>query len=415
MFAIGILIFYNKNKRLFFGGLSMEKTMKKNVLQEMIEQLDLPDSIDVKVRDRYASLSKWFSREESALKGIDIDIFAQGSFAMGTTIKPLMEEEDYDLDMGCKLNIANFKDSHTQEELKNIIGEELKLYKNRVGIDNPVDEKRRCWRLEYKDEVRFHLDIVPCIPLENEKKTAYEARLFEANGYDKKFNQDVAQLAVSITDTENKNYNAITDDWNISNPQGYVRWFQERMQKNQTGLFESRTSVEPVPKYEQKAILQRCIQLFKRHRDNMFIDKIDSKPISIIITTLAAQAYEGEQDLGQAILSILNKMPNYIRSQKPRIPNPVKPEEDFTDRWDNPDFKALNLEGNFKAWLMQAKSDFNKLIETEKASDALYIIEKRFSLNMSQDRLVEDFGYQPLMPAPVKVITTVPPTKPWCL
>ncbi|HGH1673844.1 TPA: nucleotidyltransferase [Bacillus cereus] len=391
----------------------MQTTIKKNILLEMIEQLDLPASVDKKVRDRYISLSNWFGREDSSLKDINIDIFSQGSFALGTTIKPVKEDEEYDLDMGCKLNIEEYKGSHTQEELKQLIGRELELYRKRVGIEKPLDEKRRCWRLEYKDEVGFHLDIVPCIPLENERKEIYGTRLLEAYGYEQTLNQDVAHFAVNITDTENEDYSVITDQWNISNPQGYVRWFQNRMQKNKQGIFEEKASIEPVPKYEQKSILQLCIQLFKRHRDNMFEENKDSKPISIIITTLAARAYDGEQNLEEAIINILNKMPQYIHSQKPRVPNPVKPEEDFTDRWDNPEFNHLNLEVNFKVWLQQAYLDFKKLFETKKSEELHSILNENFSLNIKSERLEKEFGYKDVSVPTVQVINT-PATKPWC-
>lgn len=397
---------------IYRGGLIVQGTIKKNILLEMIEQLDLPESIDKKVRDRYISLSNWFGREDSSLKDINIDIFSQGSFALGTNIKPLKEDEEYDLDMGCKLNIEGYKGSHTQEELKQLIGRELELYRKRVGIEKPLDEKRRCWRLEYKDEVGFHLDIVPCIPLEDERKAIYGSRLFEAYGYKQTLNQDVTHFAVNITDTENENYLTITDEWNISNSQGYVRWFQERMQTSQQWILES-ASIEPVPKYKQKTILQRCIQLLKRHRDNMFEKNKDSKPISIIITTLASRAYDGEQSLEEAILNILNKMPQYICSQKPRVPNPVKPEEDFTDRWDNPEFSHLNLEANFKIWLNQANLDFKKLLEKERTEEIRSILNENFSLDVSGDRLEKEFGYKVTSIPTVQVIDT-PSTKPWC-
>jgi len=44
---------------------------------------------------------------------------------------------------------------------------------------------------------------------------------------------------------------------------------------------------------------------------------------------LASKAYDGELNIEVAIINILSKMPQHIHSQKPRVPNPVKPEEDF--------------------------------------------------------------------------------------
>lgn len=391
--------------------LVMQETLNKNILHEMIDQLDLPESVDKKVRDRYASLSGWFSREESPLK--DIDIFSQGSFALGTTIKPLSDDEEYDLDMGCKVKLKGYKGSYSQKDLKEMIGKELELYRIKVGIQNPLDEKRRCWRLEYKDEVGFHLDIVPCIPLEDEQKAVYEQYLAEAYD-DRVFGSEVAHLAVNITDNEKENYQDISSGWNISNSQGYVKWFQNRMQETRRAIYESKAHIEPVPVYKEKTILQRCIQLLKRHRDNMFKDKKESKPISVIITTLAARGYNGESNLEEAMLNILEKMPRYINSQKPRIPNPVKPEEDFTDRWDNPEFSDLNLEQNFAVWLLQAKMDFKKLLEVDKAKEVKVILNERFSIDVNELELVKEYGFKVETTLPVQMLAT-PQTKPWSM
>lgn len=389
--------------------LVMQETLNKNILHDMIDQLDLPESVDKKVRERYASLSRWFSREESSLK--DIDIFSQGSFALGTTIKPLSDDEEYDLDMGCKVKIAGYKVSHSQKELKEMIGKELELYRKKVGIQNPLEPKRRCWRLEYKDEVPFHLDIVPCIPLEDEQKVIYEQYL--AKSYDDEaFSREVAHLAVNITDNETDNYEVVSTDWNISNSQGYVKWFQHKMQDTTGALYEAKAHIEPVPFYKEKPILQRCIQLLKRHRDNMFKENKDSKPISVIITTLAARAYKGESNLEEALMNILENMPSYINSQKPRIPNPVKPEEDFTDRWDNPEFNHLKLEQNFKQWLFQAKIDFKKLLEVDKVKDVKLILNERFSLDVNAHDLVREYGFKVETAVPVQSLAT-PQTKPW--
>lgn len=388
----------------------MQETANKEILQLMIEQLDLPKSIDEKVRDRYKSLSEWFSREDSSLK--EIDIFSQGSFALGTTIKPLNDGEEYDLDMGCKVKITGYKKNHSQKDLKDLIGQELEMYRKKVNIQNPMDEKRRCWRLEYKDEVHFHLDIVPCIPLEDEQKVVYEQQLGKEYISDEMFSEEVAHLAVNITDIERENYEEISFEWNISNSQGYVKWFQRKMQQTMQAVCETKAYIEPVPIYTKKTILQRCIQLLKRHRDNMFKDDKDCKPISIIITTLAARAYKGESNIEEAILNILEEMPRYINSQKPRIPNPVKPEEDFTDRWDNPEFSDLKLEENFNRWLIQAKIDFKKLLNVKGAKEVKVILNEGFSLNINEDILVDEYGFKAENKKPLHIVTN-PQVQPW--
>ncbi|MTW88411.1 hypothetical protein F3157_22855 [Virgibacillus dakarensis] len=71
-----------------------ETIYKKGVLEEMIEQLDLPEYVVEKTIQRYKSLGEWFNRENSTFKDVDINIFPQGSFALGTTIKPISEQEE---------------------------------------------------------------------------------------------------------------------------------------------------------------------------------------------------------------------------------------------------------------------------------------------------------------------------------
>lgn len=151
----------------------MKETIeKKSILVDMVDQLDLPEYVVKQTVQRYESLGEWFGQEKSTLK--DVDIFPQGSFALGTTIKPINDKDEYDLDMGCKVRISDFKSVYTQENLKKMVGIELENYRTAKGIKKILEAKHRCWRLEYMDEVHFHLDIVPCIPLHGDKQSIYK-------------------------------------------------------------------------------------------------------------------------------------------------------------------------------------------------------------------------------------------------
>lgn len=391
----------------------MVQTIDKSILNEMVEQLDLPEYVVEQTIRRYESLGEWFGRENnSTFKDIQVDIFPQGSFALGTTIKPINNQEEYDLDMGCKVNVPQFKNQFSQEDLKKMIGIELEKYRIAKGIEQELDEKHRCWRLEYKDEIKFHLDIVPCIPLHTDNQAHYKQQLQETYQYDSTLNEAVVNLAINITDDRLENYSIISQDWQISNPEGYLKWFETRMIRDLRGIFNERASVKPVPIYAQKTILQGCIQLMKRHRDNMFGDD-DRKPISIIITTLAARAYNGEQNLEEALINILEDMPKYINTSIPRVPNPVNPNEDFTDRWDMPEGKKLDLEGNFKNWLMQAKVDFKNLLKTNNYETASLILNNKFSMKVEKHLLSERYNYsKENQNAFARVLPSNPP-KPW--
>ena len=92
----------------------------------------------------------------------------------------------------------------------------------------------------------------------------------------------------------------------------------------------------------------------------MFKDDED-KPISIIITTLAARAYKGEDSLLEGIVNVISTMENYITKDQSGnyvISNPTNSEENFADKWPtHPKRKE-----NFFRWLRQVKSDVNSII-----------------------------------------------------
>ena len=121
-----------------------------------------------------------------------------------------------------------------------------------------------------------------------------------------------------------------------------------------------RADIDDLPVYRWKTPLQKSIQLLKHHRDLMFSDS-ESKPISIIITTLATSAYKGERDLAAALQNILQTMESFVNPSTPLVPNPTNPREDFADKWYSDEHAHLMLKENFFTWLAQAKADFGRL------------------------------------------------------
>ena len=370
----------------------MIRSEKKQVIfEEMIEILDLPDSAYEKAKKRYEDLGEWFDRSESIVSENNPHIFPQGSFRLGTAIRPLDQNEEYDLDLACKLRSGVTKSSHSQEKLKELIKVELESYRIARGIQNKLEEKHRCWRLEYQDDLSFHMDIVPCIP-EDEDKRRVIMESMRNSGMDDVISINASQTTVSITDDRHDNYPHITDDWKISNPEGYAKWFEYRMNPQETKIFLEKAQIDNVPLFRKKSPLQRVIQLLKRHRDNWSKDNPESKPISIIITTLAARAYDGETDIAEAMQNILRKMDRLVQPSRPRVPNPVDPDEDFADRWYREDCLHLKLEENFNSWLMQARVDFQHLTTSTDTKFLKEQIEDKFSLQVNESNLKQKLG-----------------------
>jgi len=325
-------------------------TSTRDLLNFIVEKLDIPKSMYEKAAARHRSLGEWLSRESSAVKDFDPDVRPQGSFRFGTVIRPLDEDEEYDLDNVCVLKNL-LKSNLTQRQLKELYGEEINAYARGNGMLKPVEECKRCWRLHYADEVNFHLDTLPCVP---EEQRVID-RIVQLGT-----SAELARRCVAITDQRHSDYDKISPNWLSSNPRGFAAWFESRCALARVELTENRearATVEDVPPYEWKTPLQRSIQVLKRHRDVMFKGKRELAPISMIITNLAARAYAGETDLLEAITNIVNRMPDHVRDTAPRVPNPADPAEDYADKWS----KDSRLEKNFWEWHQAVKSDLARL------------------------------------------------------
>ncbi len=374
---------------------------KESILNKMIQELELPDYAYDKARKRYEDIGDWFGRDDSILKDNDPHVFPQGSFRLGTAIRPINDAEDYDLDLACKLRKDISKKTHTQEQLKILVGQELEAYKVARGIKNSLEAKHRCWRLEYQDSLNFHMDIVPCIPADEERRrNVFES--MRSSGLDELVANSASETTVAITDDRHNDYDSLSLKWDISNPEGYAEWFEYRMNPRHTRMLLEKAQVDDVPLFKRKSILQRCVQLLKRHRDNWSNNNPDSKPISIIITTLAARAYNGETNIVLALENILNSMGNLVNSTKPKVPNPVDPIEDFADKWYRADSLYLRLEDNFFAWLLQAQIDFKHLTSTDDAVFLSEQMEDKFSLKVGSYELKKSLG---ISTASVSIIT----------
>lgn len=386
---------------------------KQIILKKMLAELEIPESAYETAVKRYEDIGEWFGRKESLLNQYDPHVFPQGSFRLGTVIKPINGNEEYDLDLSCKLRKGITKASHTQEQVKNLVGKELEAYREARGIQENLEPKHRCWRLNYQDVLSFHADVVPAIPEDQQRRVQLgEAiRKSETSPF-----ESAAETAVAITDDRDPNYKTISSNWKISNPEGYASWFEERMRNQSRFTLLEKTQVDDVPTYKKKTPLQQSIQLLKRHRDFMFKDNVDAKPISIIITTLAARAYNGETDLATALTNILDKMETFVRSTAPRVPNPTHPAEDFADRWGMEKYKHLNLKTNFRGWLQQAKADFSFL---ETSNDARQIVAKakdRFALTLNEADLAKSLGVSASAPqtsTPRVQVISDSSAKPW--
>lgn len=340
--------------------MSLTKSAEQ-LLNDLATTLDVSDERYEAAERSYKSLGNWLQRPDSKLSKYKLNLYIQGSFRLGTPIRPLSDEEDYDLDIVCEIGLDKLL--ITQSDLHALLGVEIKSYANRYQMSAP-ERWRRCWTLNYADGAQFHMDVLPCIPDGARQRVLLEARNLSTT---------FANQAVAITDDLHPNFRRISDEWPISNPNGYASWFYERMRsilemrKAAIMLAEKKASIADIPDFRAKTPLQAAVQILKRHRDVRFSDSPDDRPSSISLTTLSALSYGQEGSVAGALLSILARMDSFIENRNGEwwVPNPSDPRENFVDVWkENPKKRDF-----FYEWLEDARADFKQAAASNNADE----------------------------------------------
>lgn len=340
--------------------LTLEKKNElNNLLSQIAVSLDITETQFKNLVNSYNAVGRYLE-EDPEFKSFNPLVTPQGSLRLGTIIQPITEDGDIDVDLVFRLN--GKLPSWTQKDIKTLVGNRLRNH----GIYNRMldTEGRRCWTLLYRQDTenikeRYHMDILPCI---SEAKFNQHYNILRSRGYSSNI---IDSIAIRITDNKDPNYRTSKNitEWLKSNPDGYAMWFADRCKSisdSRENLFET---IMPIGEYiKDKTILQRIVQILKRHRDIMFKDDED-KPISIIITTLAARAYNGENSLIEGLYNVINSMEKYISKDfygNCLVTNPVNKEENFADKWSiHPKRK-----NNFFNWLNKVKLDVNNIIDS---------------------------------------------------
>ena len=249
------------------------------------EGLDIPDELYRAAATEYDDVGNWLA-DHADPGGSGWQIYPQGSILLGTTVRPERRDE-YDVDLVCLRDLERHEIS--QHELKDQVGEALRRYLAARGGDGDgpdgIEPRKRCWTLTY--ERAFHLDVLPAIPSE-----------------------DGSDTGILLTDRDLRH-------WQYSDPKGYAEWFRAQMAreleaKRATIAKAERVDPEEIPEFEVRTTLQRAVQILKRHRNVFFAEALDLRPASILVTTLAARAYDDQDDLLAALAEMADLMPRVI-------------------------------------------------------------------------------------------------------
>lgn len=341
------------------------------VLRQIAKELDITDEKYENAVASYNAVGTYLSNNIN----VQVDIFPQGSFRLGTVIKPLSDEDDYDIDLVCKVN----KYFSNPKDLKNEVGQALKSSDRYSKMLQ--EEGKRCWTLKYADEAQYHMDILPAI---------------EDITYDKD-----KKLKITNKDEISNIYTFTT-----TNPEAYFEWFNEKQKEEKRRLVESfavqnNKNIEEVPDYKVKTTLQVVLQILKRYRDKKFENNLENKPISIILTTIMAQIYTGENNVYELIKKFSNNYYKYIKIKDgiEWVENPVNSEENFADKWQiHPERKEA-----FKFFVSELKNDIvnntfitsGDLFEESKSYKEIFgtkIVEKAYASIGKQAKTLRENG-----------------------
>lgn len=263
--------------------------------------------------DRKARIDSAYSNLESLMwsdeeiSNIARELFRQGSYAIGTAVKPLKSDQEFDVDVVLALNIhALPRDQRSPRAVIEWLAQKLRqnsCYKGKV------QRRDRCVRLNYTGD--FHVDIVPAhCP-------------GDVNGI----------LLIPDQEAEEK-------DWSETHPKGYMDWCAQ-MQDASNGKFT------------------RVVKMLKWWR-NLKFGK-DTAPKSILLTTLIGHHIaQGCSSDAEALVLTMESLNVYLRNPYlvPVIPNPSLANENLARDWTQEQFELFKE--RFEAATQMARQAYDE-------------------------------------------------------
>ena len=221
----------------------------------------------------------------------------QGSYALGTLIKPVDDNDEYDADIQIVMN------PNPQWGAKDYV---LEINRTLAGNKNYADKlrlKTRCVTVDYAGD--FHLDVVPRVTI--------SGKHYVCNRTDNKFEE--------------------TDGI------GYRDWFNEKNRITGRNL-------------------KRVVRLLKHLRDHKNSFTAKSILLTTLAGNSIKSSDEGTaavSTVADTLETVLSRMNDYLQ-QHPNMPvikNPVLPSEDFNRHWDQR--RYANFRNRVQSYAQTAK------------------------------------------------------------
>lgn len=294
----------------------------EELLLLVAERVQLPESLDTKARERYRTLTSLL--EQSPLGRFPIEVYAQGSYRISTTVKPV-SDEDFDLDFIVEVQMPIRPDPQEMMDLVWIILSDNDVYRGMI------ERKPACIRIKYADG--FHMDIVPAVS-----------------------NPDRGETAIVIPHSKSGS----TYDWHETDPKGYASWFTSLPSHR---VLAKEMKVEPLPLPQlagEKTPLQAAVQLYKRNH-HVQVGEEHLRTASIVLTTLAGQAGGREATIGQVMTTLALSLQEFDNLPvAPQVLHPAAEYEVLSNKWEDRDVYAV-----FREHARRFRRDWHELLQLQ--------------------------------------------------
>ena len=389
----------------------------------MIEQLDISPTQFKNAQDKYEALATFLNEHD-----IEASIYPQGSFALGTVIRPIKKADSRSYDVDCICQVVGTKSDYTPSGLRSLIEQALKssdIYGGKLA------KWEECFTIEYADinGVSFSIDLVPAVDDSNDNKNRLVAKGLNPHTVD-------TSIVIPRQNTE-KSY-----CWISNNPKGFKEWFDkinlpflDYAKAQRAGRFYDQASVEALPNETARSSLQRVIQIMKYHRDTYYSNLTDGdglKPISALITTIAAQIAANYSNKDCSVFELLadvlnnlelcihqkalplqeftsryNTIPAIVyQNRKWCVPNPADPDDNLADKWNTDD----RIPTSFFKWISTAKKDLIELISQNDDVQFGVFLKNSFGIYEHNSAIIQKYkGFR--TPTPIDPLTA---SKPYC-
>ena len=79
--------------------LTNARSQLSDLLEQVAQSLDIPDHIHEEAVKKYGEVGHWLEEHDQENGRREPLIYPQGSFRLGTTIRPMSDQDEYDIDL----------------------------------------------------------------------------------------------------------------------------------------------------------------------------------------------------------------------------------------------------------------------------------------------------------------------------